>query len=72
MHTLSDGVVLKGVPASRVQGLASEPWRRVTRQCHRGRTLTSRRHRVSGDAAFIRCIAASCTLTPSGAATSLG
>ena len=40
--------------------------RRVTRHCYRGRTRTSRRPRISGDAGYIRSIPASCTRKPFG------
>jgi len=38
----------------------------VTLQCYRGRSRTSRRPRVSGDAGYIRSIAASCKRKPFG------
>ena len=38
----------------------------MTLQCYRGRSRTSRRPRVSGDAGYIRSIAASCKRKPFG------
>jgi hypothetical protein len=51
-------------PCSPRSGAAPDRTLHVTRQCYHGRPRTSRRPRVSGDAGYIRSIAASCRRRP--------